>query len=1388
MSQTHRQVRKIELERTTTFDEHLWPIQWTWSFLIVYGAILAARVFSFHEMRPWKNASVWIFALAIGYLIGMSICQRFGQQLGRRRTVLALLLSLIVNLSILVVASRFDLFGPPELLANAVDPPKEPVKFVEYHIESGAGEDRPRRDFEEPVEAGSPAARQDVPLTRHATRADTSPFEPSRESSADVEILVARPLPTMLRQFIETVPHFADLQGTISRQSIQVRPRDSKPSLADNRQPRQTEQLQLRAAPSDVQRTTPQSAEAKIDNEFEPALDQPARSPSVARRAELVAPPEIASAEPTLRRQVRSPLTLPNAVVPEAHDGGTSRQTPDVSLSTATTAQLAKREPESPRRSVLDEPVLDELVQVDRTRVARSQPLPESAKFASLPEPSLQRTELRDAPRPDASARMQPAPPAPNSTLETGDFPRPAREEISRTSTESPAQSSQPAESVEHDPDNHPSLSSAKLVRQTDQETPPNEPELETTPLARSMPSSQAHSASPVSAVAEDRSRADSGQSDSRPDPEMSASPTAVAKSIHGISGAREEPNVDHETPSRPSLLTTASASARRDTSTQTEAGPALAPSDAPAVKRARAEAETPSTSMLARQVEGAAAALVNVPREIDASSSSTVEVAGAAADDRLFAARPGESEVDFGATRLATSTGHSRAAGGGQPEINVAADPGNLPRTTSPVQAARPDTLIAVDIREAASRPSSATSADTAAPEEPVSPSESAVIRRSLPNESIAGESPVPASDAAESSAESSGGPTSLTQRTVARRAESAAALESAVVTLGGGDANPTRAPRGRTIDLDHRAQSVGLPKVESSRGAEDAFPVAADNQLEGPIASGVPQRTSDEVTGALDDDRVFAGHSAGPSLSTSHRRTASPANEEGPSIANDSGEGAPVPRSNVARLPSAVQADKITPVPRAGTDARTDFEPAPSGVAVAAEIGPHNRNTSGGLEVVVDADEGVGGLLTDPAERTGLKRRTASSDSSVVIDLPARFVRNQFGGPVAISARAATPAKAFQQRVNRHGKGMAGGQDRPAPRTEQAIEAGLVFLARQQFSDGSWSLNFKGDGRLYDRDERATLRSDTAATGLALLSFLGAGYQHRTEKYQLIVRNGLEFLIDQQKENGDLYVPEDNESNRSAWLYSHAISAIALCEAYGMTQDEWLKEPAQKALDFIVSSQNPDRGGWRYTPTVSSDTSVTGWMMMALRSGELAGLTVPESCFDKINVWLHESQANSAQPHLYRYNPFAPETESQRHGRIPSKSMTSVGLLMRLYSGWDRTRPEMIAGATYLLAHQPAIGSMDNPQRDTYYWYYATQVMFHMGGDYWRAWNSRLHPLLVESQVKSGPMAGSWNPVYPVADRWAIHAGRLYVTTLNLLSLEVYYRHLPIYVDTAK
>jgi hypothetical protein len=278
--------------------------------------------------------------------------------------------------------------------------------------------------------------------------------------------------------------------------------------------------------------------------------------------------------------------------------------------------------------------------------------------------------------------------------------------------------------------------------------------------------------------------------------------------------------------------------------------------------------------------------------------------------------------------------------------------------------------------------------------------------------------------------------------------------------------------------------------------------------------------------------------------------------------------------------------------------------------------------------------------------------------------------------------------------------------------------------------------------------------------------------------------MQRGINWLIEHQSADGCLYVESDPESNKSARLYSHAIATLVLTEAYGMTQDPSLREPCERALAYIESTQDPQHGGWRYYSSVKdrrTDTSVTGWMLMALQSGRLARLDSKPATWQRIGDWLDLAQ-DPVSPGTYRYDPFAAEVQVAQ--RQVSPSMTGVGLLMRLYMGWDQNDSRLLAGADYLLRHPPSQDSME--RRDTYYWYYATQVLRHVGGERWDTWNSQLHPLLVESQVKTGDLAGSWHPYEPIPDRWGKSAGRLYVTTMNLLSLEVDYRLLPLYNET--
>ena len=421
----------------------------------------------------------------------------------------------------------------------------------------------------------------------------------------------------------------------------------------------------------------------------------------------------------------------------------------------------------------------------------------------------------------------------------------------------------------------------------------------------------------------------------------------------------------------------------------------------------------------------------------------------------------------------------------------------------------------------------------------------------------------------------------------------------------------------------------------------------------------------------------------------------------------------------------------------------------------------------------------------LSENEEDTWL---TEEEDPLASPETPVEELLPEISGP---KLQACLP---FRQRMRKDHQEMiekAGGN----PETEAIIEHGLEYLSRTQFEDGHWSLNFVPNGLPDGMDRETygfgTIHADTAATGLALLTYLGAGHTHlasdEKKPYTETVNRALTWLLRNQQPDGSLFSVK-SDAHRYGRIYSHGMATIALCEAYGMTRDERLREPAQRAIDFIVKAQGP-QGGWRYTPAKNdgvwrgeSDTSVTGWQMMALVSAKMAGLRVPDHCFQKVENWLETAAINGGE--RYCYLPVKnPQNEEMEKWKKPSYAMTAEGLLMELYLDHDSKTPEFHSAASYLMKNTP---TMMRARRDTYYWYYATQVFFHLQDESWQEWQSHMFTALKNSQELEDPfLKGSWSPYGKASDHWGQVAGRHYVTTMHILMLEVYYRYLPLFKE---
>lgn len=318
----------------------------------------------------------------------------------------------------------------------------------------------------------------------------------------------------------------------------------------------------------------------------------------------------------------------------------------------------------------------------------------------------------------------------------------------------------------------------------------------------------------------------------------------------------------------------------------------------------------------------------------------------------------------------------------------------------------------------------------------------------------------------------------------------------------------------------------------------------------------------------------------------------------------------------------------------------------------------------------------------------------------------------------------------------------------------SEEAVLRGLEWLAAHQHDDGSWWFDLRRGPCRGRCRHSGGIGSSTAATGLVLLCFLGHGETPDQGDFRETVRRGIYYL-----QNRVRYT-EKGADLQEGTMYGHAIATLALTEAYSMTQDPALRDVAQSAIDFICAAQGPN-GGWRYTPGQPGDMTVSGWQMMALHSAHLAGLQVPSPALSHFSMFLDSSQLQFGA--LYKYLPELKEEKA---------SPTAIGLLCRMYMGWPRTMTPIREGAKYLADLGPS-------RTDLYFDYYATQVLHHFGDPHWPEWNEEMREFLIRTQERSGHETGSWH--FP--DEHGDQAGRLYSTAMAIMTLEVYYRYLPLY-----
>jgi hypothetical protein len=321
----------------------------------------------------------------------------------------------------------------------------------------------------------------------------------------------------------------------------------------------------------------------------------------------------------------------------------------------------------------------------------------------------------------------------------------------------------------------------------------------------------------------------------------------------------------------------------------------------------------------------------------------------------------------------------------------------------------------------------------------------------------------------------------------------------------------------------------------------------------------------------------------------------------------------------------------------------------------------------------------------------------------------------------------------------------------------SEEAVARGLRWLVDHQARSGMWSLDrFHEAGACNCTDPGLTF--DVAGTAFGLLPLLGAGNTHVRGPYAKAVAKGIRYLLSVQKAAG----------NFSDGSYENALATMVMCEDYGLTHDRSIGSAAQRALNFIASAQHAN-GSWGYGAGQKGDTSITAFQFIAEKSGVYAALHVPATTLTQTSAFLDEvADVNGLG---YGYNT-----------RGAGIGTSAAGLLCRMYMGWGPSHPLLARGVGQLYYSQNITPEY---KPGMYFIFYATQLMHHVGGRYWQAWNPKIRELLIAAQDKGeerphGHQEGSWSGR---GDPWEKQGGRLMATSLTLLTLEVYYLNIPLY-----
>ena len=317
--------------------------------------------------------------------------------------------------------------------------------------------------------------------------------------------------------------------------------------------------------------------------------------------------------------------------------------------------------------------------------------------------------------------------------------------------------------------------------------------------------------------------------------------------------------------------------------------------------------------------------------------------------------------------------------------------------------------------------------------------------------------------------------------------------------------------------------------------------------------------------------------------------------------------------------------------------------------------------------------------------------------------------------------------------------------------PQSEQAIQLGLEWLARNQGPEGNWGSNNMG------------------LVSLGALAFLADGHCPGHGKYGPVVQKALNYVVVNARPSG-LF----NQPGAGPDMYNHGLSAFVFGQAYGMTDDKRLGPALDKALKVIIQCQGPG-GSWGYSATPQDgDLSLLVMQAKALRSAVDSGFDVPPSVIEKAIA----SARGRYVPEGCDRN--APEEEQKKYpgrftynGSPGSVAMAAAGAVcMQEFAQYDDWRIDKSLDFVEAALREVTAKPGNNTPFDAYTTYYVAQSLYQAGGERWK----RCYPLLRDRVVASQTRKPADPKVHGV---WA---GDFWMTSVCCFVLAIPNRYLPI------